>query len=63
MINISFYWWGHKYLYNEEDLKNQLTRAGFRKILRCEWNKSNHVRLCNLETRKDSRLIMEAEKE
>lgn len=63
MINVSFYWWGHKYLYNEEDLKNQLTRAGFRKILRCEWNKSNHVGLCNLETRKDSRLIMEAEKE
>ncbi len=22
MINISFRWWGHKYLYNEEDLGN-----------------------------------------
>ncbi len=63
MLNISFRWWGHKYLYNEEDLKNQLIKAGFLKIMRCNWNKSNHAELRNLETRKDSKLIMEAEKE
>jgi predicted SAM-dependent methyltransferase len=63
MINISFRWWGHKYLYNEEDLRNQLIKVGFKKIMGCEWNKSNNIELCNLETRKDSKLIMEAEKE
>jgi hypothetical protein len=30
--------------------------------MRCDWNKSKHAGLCNLETRKDSKLIMEAEK-
>lgn len=63
MINISFRWWGHRYLYNEEDLRNQLIKAGFQKIIRCEWNKSNYPELSDLETRKDSKLIMEAEKE
>jgi len=62
MINIAFRWWGHKYLYNEEDLRIHLVKAGFKKIVRCEWNKSNHVELCGLETRKDSKLILEAEK-
>lgn len=63
MINISFRWWGHKYLYNEEDLRNQLIKAGFRKKMRYNRNKSNFTELCNLETRKDSKLIMEAKKE
>lgn len=62
-INVAFYWWGHKYLYNEEDLRNHLIKAGFQKIKRCEWNKSNYRELSNLETRKETRLIMEAEKE
>ncbi|HUT31514.1 MAG TPA: methyltransferase domain-containing protein [Sedimentisphaerales bacterium] len=63
MVNIAFRSWGHKYLYNEEDLINQLERVGFTKINRCDMNKSNHVELCNLETRLDSRLVLEAEKE
>jgi predicted SAM-dependent methyltransferase len=63
MLNISFRWWGHKYLYNEEDLRNQLKKANFKKIVRCEWGKSKHASLCGLETRKDSKLILEAEKE
>lgn len=62
MINISFRWWGHKYLYNEEDLRNLLIKVGFQNIIRCDWNKSNHIELAGLETRKDSKLIMEAEK-
>lgn len=63
MINVEFRYWGHEYLYNEEDLRNQLIRAGFRKIIRCDWNNSVYAELNNLETRKDSKLIMEAEKE
>jgi len=62
MINIAFRWWDHKYLYNEEDLRNQLIKAGFQKIKRCEWNKSNYIELAGLETREDSKLTMEAEK-
>lgn len=60
MLNIAFRWWGHKYLYNEEDLRNQLDEIGFGIITRCEWNKSSRSELCNLETRKDSKLIVEA---
>jgi len=60
MINICFRSWGHKYLYNEEDLRCQLAKAGFKNIVRCEKDKSNHSEFCNLETRIDSKLIMEA---
>jgi predicted SAM-dependent methyltransferase len=60
MINIGFRWWGHKYLYNEEDLRNQLIGAGFQKVARCNWNESSHAELSGLETRRDSKLIMEA---
>jgi len=64
MVNVVFRWsWGHKYLYNEEDLRAQLTGAGFQRIVRCEWNKSSHSELAGLETRKDSKLIIEATKE
>ncbi len=61
-INMAFYWWGHKYLYNEEDLRNLFRKAGFTNVTRCEWNKSDHVELSGLETRKESILIIEAEK-
>jgi predicted SAM-dependent methyltransferase len=62
MFNISFYSWGHKYIYNEEDLRNQLSKAGFRQISRCELGSSTHPELCNLETREESKLILEAVK-
>lgn len=62
MINIAFRSWGHMYLYNEEDLKILLNEVGFERIGRQRWNESNHHELRNLETRKDSILIMEAEK-
>jgi predicted SAM-dependent methyltransferase len=62
-INMAFHWWGHKYLYNEEDVRHQLLKAGFRQINRCEWNKSDYPGLSGLETRKESRLIVEAKKE
>ena len=62
MINICFRSWGHKFLYNEEDLRDQLAKAGFQNIIRCDKDKSDRKELCNLETRVDSKLIMEAEK-
>ena len=60
MINTSFRAWGHKYLYDEEDLRNQLQGAGFANLIRCEWSKSAQAELRDLETRKDTKLIMEA---
>ncbi|NQS88896.1 methyltransferase domain-containing protein [Patescibacteria group bacterium] len=63
MINVSFRRWGHKYLYNEEDLRIQLNKARFTNVIRCKLNESSHAELCNLETRKDTKLVMEAEKQ
>jgi predicted SAM-dependent methyltransferase len=62
MINTGFSGDGHKYLYNEEDLRNHLTEAGFQRLARCERNVSDHRELADLETRKDSTLVMEATK-
>jgi len=62
MINTSFREWGHKYLFNLEDLQNHLGNAGFKTIRKCDWRQSEHKELCNLETRKDSKLILEATK-
>ncbi len=62
MLNISFREWGHKYLFNAEDLQNHLVSVGFKNTIRCDQNRSTHKELCNLETRTDSKLIMEATK-
>ncbi|KAF5045937.1 hypothetical protein DSECCO2_476050 [anaerobic digester metagenome] len=62
MINISFRWWGHQYLYNEEDLTKLLKEAGFKEIKRCKLNKSKYEDLRSRETRKDSKLVLEAVK-
>jgi predicted SAM-dependent methyltransferase len=62
MLNIGLRSWGHQYLYNEEDLRKQLVKAGFKCIIRCQWNSSKHTELIGLETRKDSTLIIEAGK-
>jgi predicted SAM-dependent methyltransferase len=62
-MNMAFRRWGHKYVYNEEDLTVQLLKAGFQNIERCELNKSDYPELSNLETRKESTLVLEAVKE
>lgn len=62
MLNIAMRWWGHKYLYDEVELTRRLKEAGFTKIVKCKLNKSYHNELNNLETRKDSKLILEATK-
>jgi predicted SAM-dependent methyltransferase len=62
MINIAFRWWGHQWLYDHEELYRRLREAGFEKIKNVEWGCSNILELRNLETRKDSILICEAEK-
>lgn len=63
MINIALRWWGHKYSYNEEDLRNHMVKAGFREVTKCEKAESKYTELCGLETtRRDPELILEAVK-
>ena len=62
MINISMRDWGHEYLYNEEDLRNLVKKAGFKRITKHKLNESSYSELSNRETREDSKLILEAEK-
>ena len=63
MINISFRWWGHQWLYDREELHRRLKEAGFTIIKDVEWGTSEVPELNNLETRQDSKLICEAIKD
>lgn len=58
-LNMAFRWWGHKWLYDKEELERRLREAGFEQIRFCEWNKSEYIELKGLETRKQSTLIAE----
>jgi predicted SAM-dependent methyltransferase len=58
-INISFRWWGHKWLYDWEELHRRLLEAGFSRITKCNLYESKFSELCKLETRPESRLIAE----
>jgi len=60
MMNVAFRWWGHQYLYDSEELERRLTAAGFTGVRRCEYEKSAVPELAGLETRPDSKLILEA---
>ncbi len=61
-LNVCFRWWGHKWLYDREELERRLKEAGCVKIKKCELRKSGHKELCNLETREESTLIVEVTK-
>lgn len=61
-MNMSFRWWGHKWLYDWEELERRLKQAGYTKIIRCKMGKSKHKELCGLETRDESLLIAEVTK-
>jgi len=60
MLNVAFRWWGHRYLYDGEELERRLRAAGFTPIRRCGYRESVVPELAGLETRPDSKLIMEA---
>lgn len=62
LLNMSFRWWGHKWLYNWEELERRPREAGFSKIQKMKQGKSMHKELINLETRQESNLIAEVEK-
>ena len=62
LININFRWWGHKHLYDAEELERRLREVGFSKIVFCKHSASQYACLRQLETREESILIAEAEK-
>ena len=62
MMNIAFRWWGHRHLYNREELERALKVAGFTNIRFNASGQSQHPLLRGLETRLDSKLIAEAVK-
>jgi predicted SAM-dependent methyltransferase/glycosyltransferase involved in cell wall biosynthesis len=59
MLNISMREWGHKHLYNEEELIRIAQMAGLEPVIRCEHGQSNVPEFVGRETRNGSRLIME----
>jgi predicted SAM-dependent methyltransferase len=62
MMNLVFREWEHKFIYDAEEMSRRLREAGFARIKREKLNASKHAQLRNRETRKDSRLILEATK-
>ena len=62
MINVAFRWWDHRYLYDGEELERRLREAGFGTVRRCGLRQSAVPELAGLETRDDSKLILEGVK-
>lgn len=62
MVNMSFSWWGHKWLYDWEELERRLKEVGCTEMKRCPLRKSKHKELNNLESREGSLLIVEVVK-
>ena len=62
MINTNFRAWGHKWLYDSEELQRRLQEAGCVNIKQCNLRQSDYEDLKNLETRNESTLIMEIKK-
>lgn len=60
MMNVAFRWWGHRYLYDGEELERRISDAGFRDVTRHRLGASARAELRGLETRPDSLLILEA---
>jgi predicted SAM-dependent methyltransferase len=62
MINTSFRAWGHKWLYDAEELGRRLKESGGINIKQCNLRESDYAELIGLETRDESTLIMEVKK-
>lgn len=61
MVNVAVREWGHLYMWDFEELARRLDEAGFANIQRFGVSESDDEQLRHLETRADSRLIVEAE--
>ncbi|HLX52482.1 MAG TPA: hypothetical protein VKR58_00980, partial [Aquella sp.] len=56
MLNVCMTYWGHKFIYNKEELNKRLIQAGFDAIHISEqkYCQSSYKELQNLDTRVDS---------
>lgn len=61
-LNMAFSWWGHKWLYDWEELERRLREAGCKNIKACKLRKSIHKELRGIEIRDNSSLIAEITK-
>jgi predicted SAM-dependent methyltransferase len=61
-INLCFREWGHRWLYDVEELQRRLREAGFTQIENVAWGESPNDELRNRETRNETMLICEATK-
>ncbi len=59
MLNVALRWWEHRYLYDGEELERRMREAGFTPVRRCQLRESPEPALRGLETRDDSKLILE----
>ena len=64
LVNACFYMYGHKYLYDYDELADSLSNLGFKIVTRQKYHESNHKHLKKIETRisYQSSLIVEAVK-
>lgn len=63
MVNECLTSWGHKFVYDHEELKIALEASGFFDVKPCEYGLSEHQELCGLEHRpRQNDLILEAKK-
>jgi predicted SAM-dependent methyltransferase len=61
MLNAVFHDWGHKWIYNAEELTTRIIESNFGNSVRVVTYRNSTVsELCNLETRPNSTLIVEA---
>lgn len=58
-FNLGMREWGHKWVYDQEELERVAELAGLKFIERCSYGQSRHEILCHLEHRTGSRLILE----
>lgn len=59
MMNIAMREWGHKHVYNQEELIRIASMAGFEVVKRYAYGESDTPSFRNIETRNSSKLIME----
>ena len=59
MLNIAMREWGHKHVYNEEELVRIVSMAGLEPVARCAHGRSDVKNFVGRETRDGSKLIME----
>jgi predicted SAM-dependent methyltransferase len=62
MLNMAVREWGHLYMYDFDELNLRLRQTGFETVRRAELGASSHPELRSLETRADSKLIVEAQR-